>query len=106
LTAAPAITAFVGGTIQQSRRLVEKMRLICAGTSSRFLIPGEDFRGTPIGIDVHRVADTGIAPIINNGMAHREAGRGQVGAGITKLPITPFVTASQYLRAIPPEGQS
>ena len=51
-----------------------------------------------MGIDVHRVADTSIAPVINNGMAHREAGRGQVGAGITRLPIEPFVEASAYLR--------
>jgi hypothetical protein len=100
LTAAPAITSFVGGTAEQSCRLVNDMRSICAGTSSRFLIPGEDFRGTPIGIDVHRVARTGIAPIINNGMAHREAGRGQVGAGITTLPLQPFLAASEYLQAI------
>jgi hypothetical protein len=30
-------------------------------------------------------------------MAHREAGRGQVGAGITRLPIEPFVEASRFL---------
>jgi hypothetical protein len=50
-----------------------------------------------MGIDVHRVAETGIAPVINNGMAHREAGRGQVGAGITRLPLEPFLAASRYL---------
>jgi hypothetical protein len=97
LTAAPAITAFVGGNAEESQRLVEDMRVICVGTSSRFLIPSEDFRGTPMGIDVHRVAETGIAPVINNGMAHREAGRGQVGAGITRLPLGPFLAASRYL---------
>jgi hypothetical protein len=99
LTAAPAITSFVGGSAEESRRLVEDMRLICAGTSSRFLIPGDDFQGTPIGIDVHLVSRAGVAPIINNGMAHREAGRGQVGAGLTKLPLEPFLAASEYLRA-------
>lgn len=98
LTAAPAITSFVGADAEQSRHHIENMRTICAGTSSRFLIPGEDWRGTPMGIDAHRVAETGIEPIVNNGMAHREAGRGQVGAGITTLPIEPFVAASRYLR--------
>jgi hypothetical protein len=97
LTAAPAITRFVGGSAERGRLIVEEMRTICAGTSSRFLIPAEDFRGTPIGIDVHRIRDAGVAPVINNGMAHRQAGLGQVGAGITRLPIAPFLEASDYL---------
>jgi hypothetical protein len=99
LTAAPAITSFVGGTVEQSRKLVEEMRAICAGTSTRFLIPEEEFRGTPIGIDVHRADATGIAPVMNNGLAHREAGMGQVGAGITRLPIEPFLEAKRALDA-------
>jgi hypothetical protein len=97
LVAAPAIISFVGGTAEGSRELVERMRSICAGTSTRFLIPAEDFRGTPIGVDVHRVRELGIAPVINNGLAHREPGRGQVGAGITPLPLEPFVAASELL---------
>jgi hypothetical protein len=97
MTAAPAITSFIGGTAESSRLLVEEMRQICAGSSARLLVPAEEFRGTPIGIDVHRVRETGIAPVINNGMAHREAGRGQVGAGITRLPLEPFVEASLEL---------
>ena len=56
LTAAPAITSFVGGTIEQCRQLVAEMRSICAGRSERLLIPAEEFAGTPLGIDVHRVA--------------------------------------------------
>jgi hypothetical protein len=97
LTAAPAITSFVGGTVAGSRALVEEMRAISAGTSTRFLVPGDEFRGTPVGIDVHRVRDAGYAPIINNGLAHREPGRGQVGAGITRLPLDPFLEASKLL---------
>ena len=97
LTAAPAITSFVGGTAEQSRGLIREMRAICAGESTRFRIPGEDFRGTPMGIDVHRVRDRGIAPFINNGIAHKEPGRGQVGAGLTRLPIEPFIEASMSL---------
>jgi hypothetical protein len=101
MTAAPAITSFIGGTAEGSRALVVEMRTLCAGTSGRFLIPGDGFRGTPIGIDVHRVRDAGVAPVINNGMAHRDAGRGQVGAGITRLPLEPFVEASTALAARP-----
>lgn len=97
LTSAPAIASFVGGTVAESQAIVEDMRKISAGASTRFLIPGEDFRGTPMGIDVHRVAGTGIGPVLNNGLAHRKPGVGQVGAGITQLPIEPFVQAHEEL---------
>jgi hypothetical protein len=100
ITAAPAITSFIGGTVAEGRDLVDQMRTICAGTSSRLLIPPDDYRGTPLGIDVHRVADTGIAPQVDNGMAHRDAGVGQVGAGITRFPVEPFAEASAALRAM------
>jgi hypothetical protein len=97
LTAAPAITSFVGGTIEQCRELLEEMRAVCAGRSERLLIPSEGFSGTPLGIDVGRVAELGLAPVVNNGLAHREAGVGQVGAGITRLPLEPFAEAAAVL---------
>ncbi len=97
MTSAPAIMSFVGGTSKEAALLVEEMRSICAGTSTRFLIPVEEHRGTPIGIDVHKVRETGIAPVINNGMAHRLPGRGRVGAGITRVPVEPFIAASEAL---------
>ncbi len=50
-----------------------------------------------MGIDVEAVARTGISPVVNNGFAHRDAGIGQVGAGITRLPIEPFVAAHNAL---------
>lgn len=97
MTAAPAIMSFVGGDMARAQQITRDMRKICAGTSERFLIPGEDFAGTALGIDVHRVRATGIEPVINNGLAHREPGRGRVGAGITPIPIDPFVAASRAL---------
>jgi hypothetical protein len=57
-------------------------------------IPAEGFAGTPLGIDVEKVAELGVAPVVNNGLAHRDAGVGQVGAGITRLPIEPFAEAA------------
>jgi hypothetical protein len=97
MTAAPAIMSFVGGTAAYARQLVEEMRGITAGESTRFLIPAEEHRGTPIGIDVHRVRQSGVAPVINNGLAHRIPGRGRIGAGITRVPIEPFIAASKAL---------
>ena len=97
LTAAPAISSFIGGDAAKRHDVVASMRSICSATSSRFLVPEDDFQGTPVGIDVTRVARTGVAPAVNNGLAHREAGRGQVGAGLTYLPIEPFLEAAAVL---------
>jgi hypothetical protein len=69
----------------------------CAATSSRFLVPQDDSRGTPVAIDVTLVASAGIAPAVNNGLAHLEAGRGQVGAGLTRVPIESFLQAAAQL---------
>lgn len=97
LSASPAIVSFVGGDPLTASDTVEELRGICRGTSSRFLIPSEGFRGTPIGIDVHKVAATGIAPLANAGLAHREPGRGQVGACLLRLPLAPFEEAAALL---------
>ncbi|MCY3661567.1 MAG: DUF1116 domain-containing protein [bacterium] len=97
LSASPAIVSFVGGDPLTASDTVEELRGICRGTSSRFLIPSEGFRGTPIGIDVHKVAATGIAPLANAGLAHREPGRGQVGACLLRLPLQPFAEAAAFL---------
>jgi len=99
LSASPAIVSYVGGTVASAAALVEEMRGICAGTSSRFTIPPAEFAGTPLGIDVHRVAESGTAPMVDNGISHREAGVGQVGAGLTRMPVAPFAEASEALRA-------
>jgi hypothetical protein len=98
LSAAPALSEFVGGDPTQSSGLVAELRRICRGTSTRFLIPFEGFRGTPLGIDVRLVVETGIAPLVNNGLAHRLPGMGQVGAGLTRLPLEPFAAAARALR--------
>ncbi len=97
MSASPAITSFVGGDPSKVQDYVGEMREICEGSSSRFLLPYEGFRGSPIGINVDRVAETGIAPLVNNGLAHREPGKGQVGAGLKRLAVEPFVEASRQL---------
>ncbi len=55
--------------------------------------------GTPTGIDARRVVDSGIAPVINTGIAHREAGVGQIGAGIARAPLACFGQALTALAA-------
>lgn len=99
-TAAPAIAAFVGGSPTEAASRVADMRRICRSESGRFLIPQEEFRGTPLGIDVELIRETCMAPVVNNGIAHRIGGRGQVGAGLTQLPLRPFIDAANAVRGI------
>ncbi len=63
---------------------------ITLGSNPAFSLPPLDFAGTPAGIDARLVVDSGILPIINTGIAHRQAGVGQIGAGITTAPLACF----------------
>ena len=67
----------------------------------KWAIPALEFAGTPTGIDIRRVVDTGIAPAINTGIAHRRAGVGQVGAGVARAPLACF---EQALAAVADAG--
>jgi len=60
-----------------------------------FSIPALNFRGTPTGIDVLKVVETGITPVLDTGAAHKEPGLGQVGAGIVRMPMEAFVKAAE-----------
>jgi hypothetical protein len=51
-------------------------------------------------VDVRRVVETGIQPLINTGIAHREAGVGQVGAGLVRAPIEPFIAAFEHMTGL------
>ena len=75
------------------------MRDITVTRHPTFTIPMLDFSGTAFGIDIRAVVDTGIVPVINTGIAHRAAGVGQIGAGITGAPWECF-------RAALPDGLS
>jgi hypothetical protein len=95
MAAAPAITDFVGGTPQEARNRTLEMYEITIGENPNYTIPALDFRGTPTGIDVVRVLDSGIDPFINTGIAHKEPGVGQVGAGLVRAPRECFVSAAE-----------
>jgi len=88
---------FVGGTPQDAIANTREMRHITLGRNSAFTLPAMNFTGTPAGIDARRVLDTNILPIINTGIAHREAGVGQIGAGITRAPLECFTQAVMAL---------
>lgn len=99
MAAAPAIVKFVGGTPEDATANSLRMRHITLGESNVFQLPALDFRGAPCGIDLRKVVDTGIEPVINTGIAHREAGIGQIGAGLTRAPLACFTQALAALQA-------
>ncbi|MBU4226848.1 DUF1116 domain-containing protein [bacterium] len=95
MAAAPAIVQFVGGTAKDAVNLTLKMYEITAAENNIYKIPALDFRGTPTGIDIRKVIETGILPSINTGIAHKDPGIGQVGAGLVKPPMNCFEDALQ-----------
>jgi hypothetical protein len=94
----PAVAAFLGGTMADAARATDDMRRICGTESGRFRLPTADFRGTPLGVDVRRVVETGIRPKVNTGILHARDGSGQIGAGVATAPPEGFRAALLALR--------
>lgn len=88
--ASPAITQFVGGNVEDAMAYTKSMFKITMKENSSFALPALNFVGTPTGIDVIKVVKRGILPIINTGIAHKEAGIGQIGAGVVTPPMACF----------------
>ena len=93
MASAPAIVTFVSGTPRDAINATLEMYEICFTEHKYFTIPPLDFRGTPTGIDIRKVVEKGITPRVNTGIAHKEAGVGQVGAGLVRPPMTMFEEA-------------
>jgi len=93
MAAAPAIVTFISGTPQDALNSTLEMYEITAAEHSHFTIPVLEFRGTPTGIDIRKVVELGITPRVNTGIAHKEAGIGQVGAGLVRPPMEIFEAA-------------
>ena len=99
MAAAPAIVRFVSGTAREALAATLEMYEITVAENPAFGIPALDFRGTPTGIDIRKVVATGILPRINTGIAHRQAGIGQIGAGLVRPPMACFEQAVQAMAA-------
>jgi hypothetical protein len=99
MAAAPAIVRFVGGEASDALDATRSMYAITLGEHPHLQIPILGFRGTPVGIDVTRVVRTGVLPFVNTGIAGKEPGTGQVGAGLVSPPMEAFVEAVRALAA-------
>ena len=94
MAAAPAVAGFVGaGAPSSAAHITHTMREITLAENPEWTIPALDYQGVPTAIDIRRVVETGIAPMINTGIAHREPGVGQVGAGVVRAPLACFESA-------------
>jgi len=90
IAASPAIVQFVGGSAQDAVNYTLAMYEITFGENNIYQIPYLNFRGTPTGIDVIKVIERNLTPFIDTGVAHKNPGVGQVGAGVVSAPIEPF----------------
>ena len=97
MAAAPAIVRFVGGSPGDAVDATRSMYEITWGESEHYQVPSLGFRGTPLGIDCRAVVHSGVLPVVNTGIAHKEAGIGQVGAGLVDPPMRAFVAATRAL---------
>jgi hypothetical protein len=98
MIAAPGVTRFVGaGGFDAAQNISNEMKEICIDHNPNFTIPTWDFKGSCLGIDIRKVVETGITPLINTGIAHKKAGVGQVGAGTVRAPLECFTKALEAL---------
>jgi len=93
MAAAPAIVSFIGGSPRDASAATLEMYEITLAEHPAFTIPALGFRGTPVGIDIRKVVELGVAPRVNTGIAHKNAGVGQIGAGLVRPPIEIFEQA-------------
>lgn len=99
MVAAPGVTRFVGaaGGMSAAIDISDEMAEIFLERNMMLQIPTWDFQGACLGLDARRVVETGITPLINTGIAHREAGVGQIGAGTVRAPLGCFEKAIEAL---------
>ena len=90
---APALQQFVGGSFARAVQLTHEMAEITVGVNNEFQLPALDFAGAPLGIDMRKVVQTGITPVIDTAIAHKQGG--VIGAGQTRAPLACFSAALQ-----------
>ena len=93
LGGAPGILSLVGGTPEEALSYTREMRKITVAAHPTYRMPALGFAGAPIGIDIRKVVQTGIVPIIDTAIAHKNAGYPKIGAGLVRAPLDCFKQA-------------
>ncbi|HEV7922211.1 MAG TPA: DUF1116 domain-containing protein [Thermoanaerobaculia bacterium] len=99
LQGAPAINEMLGTTASEAWAMAEEMRRITVATHPSWTMPALDFAGAPLGIDVRKVVETGILPLIDTAIAHKRPGFPIIGAGLTRPPMACFTAALRAFAA-------
>jgi hypothetical protein len=98
LPAAPALWPLLGVGHERARQIHEDTARIALGEHPRYRVPILGGRGAPVGIDLLKVVQTGVRPVIDIVMLHREAGRGMIGFGLVSPPMGCFERAAAAFR--------
>ena len=97
LAASPALTLLVGGSVADATAYSKLMYHITTTKNPALSLPNLEFDGAPTGMDIRKIVDTGIRPVVTTGIAHKEAGIGQIGAGLVRPPMACYVKAVKAL---------
>jgi len=89
--ASPSLALIKTGNANDAIAITEEMRKICFSQNPNFGIPIQNGAGAPVGIDIRKVMDTGITPIIDTGIAHKQGGI--IGVGNARAPKEAFKKA-------------
>ena len=95
--AAPVLQQFVNGSFARATSVVESMQLITLGQVTEFKIPNMNFTGAPTGIDIRKVVQANLTPVIDTAIAHKKGG--VIGAGQTRAPFDCFAHALRAFSA-------
>lgn len=94
--AAPALQTYQGGSYEAMVSRNQELYEITVGENPDYLIPALGYRGTPTGIDIFKVLESRVLPVMDVGIAGRNGG--QIGAGVVRAPLTCFERAAEAYR--------
>ena len=94
--AAPALQNYQGGSYEPMIARNKELYQITFGENPDYLLAALGYRGTPTGIDIFKVIESNVMPVMDIGVAGRDGG--QIGAGIVRAPIECFETAAAAYR--------
>jgi hypothetical protein len=93
---APSLQAYQGGSYETMIARNNELYAITVGENPDYLVPALGFRGTPTGIDIFKVVESKVLPVLDVGIAGK--GGGQIGAGVVRPPLACFETAAEAYR--------
>jgi len=88
---APSLQSYQGGSYETMIARNKELYAITVGENPDYLLPALGFRGSPTGIDIFKVVETKVLPVLDVGIAGRNGG--QIGAGVVRPPLSCFESA-------------